>query len=108
MSPTHHRSHSSGQGAAKGSGTLALGSASPMPGAGLRRCGGHPKGEQGGVSPSPCKLHWSPQNGKGETHQGIPAGTARLIRTASACHLESAIAMELQRGRGAPQVRSPG
>lgn len=64
MSPTHHRSHSSGQGAAKGSGTLALGSASPMPGAGLRRCGGHPKGEQGRVSPSPCKLHWSPQNGR--------------------------------------------
>lgn len=31
VSPTHHRPHSSGQGAAKGSGTLALGTASLMP-----------------------------------------------------------------------------
>lgn len=31
VSPTHHRPHSSGQGAAEGSGTLALGTASLVP-----------------------------------------------------------------------------
>lgn len=60
MPPTHHRPRSSGQGAAKGSGTLALGTASPTSRAGPRRCGGHPKGEQGSVSPSPCQLRWQP------------------------------------------------
>lgn len=49
--PTHHRPCSSGQGAAKGSSTPALGTASPTSRAGLCRCGVHPKGEQGSVSP---------------------------------------------------------
>lgn len=49
-----------------------------------------------------------PLSYNGRTHQGVPADTARLVGTAGACHLEGAIAMKLQRGRGAPQVPSPG
>lgn len=49
-----------------------------------------------------------PLNRNGRTHQGVPAGTAGPVGTAGACHLERAIAVKLQRGRGAPQVPGPG
>lgn len=50
----------------------------------------------------------APLNCSGQTHRGVPAGTAGLVGTAGARHLESAIAVKLQRGRGTPQVPSPG
>lgn len=87
---------------------LVLGTACPMTGAELCRCGGHPEGEQGSINPLPCKLQWHPLSCSGRTHQGVPTGTARLVGTASARHLESAIAMKLQWGGGALQVAGPG
>lgn len=41
------------------------------------------------------------------THLGVPAGAAGAVGAAGACHLQGAIAVELPRGRGAPQVLSP-
>ena len=58
--------------------------------------------------PSPADCSGTPQNSTRGTHRGIPAGTARLVGTAGAHHLESAIAVELQRGRETLQVRGPG
>lgn len=42
------------------------------------------------------------------THWGVPTVTAGLVGTAGARHLQSAIAVELQRGGGTLQVPGPG
>lgn len=58
--------------------------------------------------PRPTNCNGTPLNCNGRTHRGVPAGTAGLVGTAGAHHLESAIAVKLQRGGGTPQVPCPG
>lgn len=57
---------------------------------------------------TPPNCNGNPLNCNSRTHRGIPAGTAGLVGTAGARHLQSAIAVKLQRRRGTPQVPGPG